>query len=135
MASASEVAFFALSPSEKDELERRPGGSAVLDLCRHPESLLATLLIWNNFFNLAFVLVWGLWIGQAITEDMMDWLRALLETGLATAVLLLFGEVMPKSLSNQKRIAVSLAMAPVVRAATVAARPLAKSLMFTSRAL
>ncbi|MFZ9155548.1 MAG: gliding motility-associated protein GldE [Schleiferiaceae bacterium] len=135
MASASEVAFFALSPSEKDELERRPGGSAVLDLCRHPESLLATLLIWNNFFNLAFVLVWGLWIGQAITEGMMDWLRALLETGLATAVLLLFGEVMPKSLSNQKRIAVSLAMAPVVRAATVAARPLAKSLMFTSRAL
>ncbi|MFZ9527364.1 MAG: CNNM domain-containing protein, partial [Schleiferiaceae bacterium] len=99
MASASEVAFFALRPSEKDELERRPGGSAVLDLCRHPESLLATLLIWNNFFNLAFVLVWGLWIGQAITEGMMVWLGALLETGLATAVLLLFGDVMPKSLS------------------------------------
>lgn len=135
MASASEVAFFALSPSEKDELERRTGGSGVLELCRHPESLLATLLIWNNFFNLAFVLVWGLWIGQAINDGMMDWLRALLETGLATAVLLLFGEVMPKSLSNQKRIAVSLAMAPVVRAAMAAARPLAKSLMFTSRTL
>lgn len=135
MASASEVAFFALSPSEKDELERRNGGSNVLELCRHPESLLATLLIWNNFFNLAFVLVWGLWIGQAISEGMMDWLRALLETGLVTAMLLLFGEVMPKSLSNQKRIAVSLAMAPIVRAAMAAARPLAKSLMFTSRAL
>ncbi|MCE2816975.1 MAG: gliding motility-associated protein GldE [Cryomorphaceae bacterium] len=135
VASASEVAFFALSPSEKDELERRPGGSKVLELCRHPESLLATLLIWNNFFNLAFVLVWGLWIGQAISEGMVDWLRALLETGLATAVLLLFGEVMPKSLSNQKRVAVSLVMAPLVRAAMTASRPLAKSLMFTSRAL
>jgi gliding motility-associated protein GldE len=135
VASASEVAFFALSPSEKDELERRPGGSKVLELCRHPESLLATLLIWNNFFNLAFVLVWGLWIGQAISEGMVDWLRALLETGLATAVLLLFGEVMPKSLSNQKRVAVSLVMAPVVGAAMTASRPLAKSLMFTSRAL
>ena len=135
VASASEVAFFALSPSEKDELERRPGGSKVLELCRHPESLLATLLIWNNFFNLAFVLVWGLWIGQAISEGMVDWLRALLETGLATAVLLLFGEVMPKSLSNQKRVAVSLVMAPLVGAAMTASRPLAKSLMFTSRAL
>lgn len=135
VASASEVAFFALSPSEKDELERRPGGSKVLELCRHPESLLATLLIWNNFFNLAFVLVWGLWIGQAISEGMVDWLQALLETGLATAVLLLFGEVMPKSLSNQKRVAVSLVMAPLVRAAMTASRPLAKSLMFTSRAL
>ncbi len=135
VASASEVAFFALSPSEKDELERRSGGSKVLELCRHPESLLATLLIWNNFFNLAFVLVWGLWIGQAISEGMVDWLRALLETGLATAVLLLFGEVMPKSLSNQKRVAVSLVMAPLVGAAMTASRPLAKSLMFTSRAL
>jgi len=135
VASASEVAFFALSPSEKDALERRPGGSKVLELCRHPESLLATLLIWNNFFNLAFVLVWGLWIGQAISEGMVDWLRALLETGLATAVLLLFGEVMPKSISNQKRVAVSLVMAPLVGAAMTASRPLAKSLMFTSRAL
>jgi gliding motility-associated protein GldE len=135
VASASEVAFFALSPSEKDALERRPGGSKVLELCRHPESLLATLLIWNNFFNLAFVLVWGLWIGQAISEGMVDWLRALLETGLATAVLLLFGEVMPKSLSNQKRVAVSLVMAPLVGVAMTASRPLAKSLMFTSRAL
>ena len=72
MSSAAEVAFFALSPSEKDELERRNGGSRVLELCRRPESLLATLLIWNNFFNLAFVLVWGLWIGQTMADGSLD---------------------------------------------------------------
>lgn len=135
MASASEVAFFALSPSEKDELERRNGGSKVLDLCRQPESLLATLLIWNNFFNLAFVLVWGIWIGQAIADGTLEWLRAVLETGLATLLLLIFGEVLPKSFSNQKRIEVGIFMAPIVMTALKLVRPLAKSLMLTSRAL
>lgn len=135
MASASEVAFFALSPSEKDELERRNGGSKVLDLCRQPESLLATLLIWNNFFNLAFVLVWGIWIGQAIADGTLEWLRAVLETGLATLLLLIFGEVLPKSFSNQKRIEVGIFMAPIVMTAMKLVRPLAKSLMLTSRAL
>ncbi len=135
MASASEVAFFALSPSEKDELERRTGGSRVLELCRQPESLLATLLIWNNFFNLAFVLVWGIWIGQAIADGTLEWLRAVLETGLATLLLLIFGEVLPKSFSNLKRIQVSIFMAPIVLTAMKLVRPLAKSLMLTSRAL
>ncbi len=135
MASASEVAFFALSPSEKDELERRNGGSRVLDLCRQPESLLATLLIWNNFFNLAFVLVWGIWIGQAMADGSLEWLRAVLETGLATLLLLLFGEVLPKSFSNLKRIEVGIFMAPIVLFAMKLVRPLAKSLTFTSRAL
>ena len=135
MASASEVAFFALSPSEKDELERRNGGSRVLDLCRQPESLLATLLIWNNFFNLAFVLVWGIWIGQAMADGSLEWLRAVLETGLATLLLLLFGEVLPKSFSNLKRIEVGIFMAPIVLIAMKLVRPLAKSLTFTSRAL
>jgi len=135
MASASEVAFFALSPSEKDELERRTGGSRVLELCRQPESLLATLLIWNNFFNLAFVLVWGIWIGQAIADGTLEWLRAVLETGLATLLLLLFGEVLPKSFSNLKRIEVGIFMAPIVLIAMKLVRPLAKSLMLTSRAL
>ena len=135
MASASEVAFFALSPSEKDELERRNGGSKVLELCRQPESLLATLLIWNNFFNLAFVLVWGIWIGQAMADGSLEWLRAVLETGLATLLLLIFGEVLPKSFSNLKRIEVGIFMAPIVMAAMKLVRPLAKSLTFTSRAL
>ena len=135
MASASEVAFFALSPSEKDELERRNGGSRVLELCRQPESLLATLLIWNNFFNLAFVLVWGLWIGQTMADGSLEWLRVVLETGLATLLLLLFGEVLPKSLSNLKRVEVGIFMAPIVLTAMKLARPLAKSLTFTSRAL
>ena len=135
MASASEVAFFALSPSEKDELERRNGGTRVLELCRQPESLLATLLIWNNFFNLAFVLVWGIWIGQAMADGSLEWLRAVLETGLATLLLLLFGEVLPKSFSNLKRIEVGIFMAPIVLIAMKLVRPLAKSLTFTSRAL
>ena len=97
IASASEVAFFGLTPGEKDELERQP--------------LLATLLIWNNLFNLGFVLVWGLWIGQALSEGGTSWVRAFWETGVATIILLIVGEVVPKSVANQKRVTVSQRMA------------------------
>lgn len=135
LASASEVAFFGLTPSEKDELERHHGGQKVLELCRQPESLLATLLIWNNLFNLGFVLVWGLWIGQVLSSGDASWTRAFWETGVATVVLLVVGEVVPKSVANQKRVVVSSRMAPVIVAAQRAARPLAHSLMRTSRAL
>jgi putative hemolysin len=135
LASASEVAFFGLTPGEKDELERQPEGHKVLELCRHPESLLATLLIWNNLFNLGFVLVWGLWIGQALSEGGTSWVRAFWETGVATVVLLIVGEVVPKSVANQKRVTVSQRMASVIATGMKISRPLAHSLMVTSRAL
>jgi gliding motility-associated protein GldE len=135
IASASEVAFFGLTPSEKDELQRQNDNNKVLELCRHPESLLATLLIWNNLFNLGFVLVWGLWVGSTLSEGTSTWLQAFWETGVATIALLIVGEVIPKSVANQKRIAVSRRMAPMVWVAQKLTRPLALNLIHTSRSL
>lgn len=135
VASASEVAFFGLTPSEKDELERQDDNLKVLELCRHPESLLATLLIWNNLFNLGFVLVWGLWIGSTISGNASTWVKAFWETGVATIALLIIGEVIPKSVANQKRVAVSRRMAPIIWVAQNLVRPLAHNLMRTSRTL
>ena len=58
VASASEVAYFSLTPNDKAKLneEKTPGADRVLDILKHPEKLLASLLVLNNLFNLALIL-------------------------------------------------------------------------------
>ena len=55
--SASEIAFFSLSPSDISELEeeRLPVDSLILRMREESERLLATILISNNLVNVAIV--------------------------------------------------------------------------------
>jgi len=57
--SGSEVAFFSLSPSETNELSKSKSKSAerILNQINKPKDLLATILIANNFVNVAIVIV------------------------------------------------------------------------------
>jgi putative hemolysin len=57
--SGSEVAFFSLSPTIKEQLlEDKHGKSVkVLSLLKKPEKLLATILITNNFVNIGIVIL------------------------------------------------------------------------------
>lgn len=97
--SASEVAFFALSPIEKDELKEDGSrrSKLVLQLLSKPKDLLATILIANNLVNVCIVI-----LSTALLEkiyplnDTNGTLRFLLEVIGITFVLLLIGEVAPK---------------------------------------
>jgi len=57
--SGSEVAFFSLGPNQLHELRTRQEKSdlAVLHLLEMPKRLLATILISNNFINVAIVII------------------------------------------------------------------------------
>ena len=59
--SGSEIAFFSLSPADKNELdeERTPTDSRVLQLLEDSERLLATILCCNNFVNVAIIMLLG----------------------------------------------------------------------------
>jgi len=59
MASGAEVAFFSLGPNQLHEirLKEDKADKAVLHLLEMPKRLLATLLIANNFFNVAIVII------------------------------------------------------------------------------
>lgn len=54
--SGSEVAYFSLSPGQLEEI-RQKGYEKVCHLHRKPEKLLATILISNNFVNVAIVIL------------------------------------------------------------------------------
>ena len=57
--SASEVAFFSLSPNDISEVkeEKNAVDSLILKLLERSEYLLATILITNNFVNVAIVML------------------------------------------------------------------------------
>lgn len=111
--SGSEVAFFSLSPSDKDELEHRKtkGAGRVLKLLLTPDKLLSTILVINNLVNVGIVI-----LSAYISSQLFDFadspvLGFILEVGVITFILLLFGEILPKVYATRENIRFALLMA------------------------
>ena len=105
--SASEIAFFSLSPTDLNtiEEEKHPADSKILALKEDSERLLATILISNNFVNVAIIMLLNYFFAETIDFGGSDIVEFLFMTVLLTFLLLLFGEIMPKiykSLNNRK---------------------------------
>jgi putative hemolysin len=114
LVSGSEVAFFSLSPTEREELEGRKGKSAktALGLLDYPKDLLATILIANNFINVAIIMVsthMSAKIFMILEATVLT--QTLVNVIIITFVLLLFGEVIPKIYAAKHGLRVSLMMA------------------------
>lgn len=95
--SSAESAFFSLKPVEKDELKKddSKSGAIARKLLESPKQLLATLLITNNFSNVAIVIITNLLLDSVIKmKD--DTLKMILDVFVITFILLLLGEVIPK---------------------------------------
>lgn len=132
--SASEVAFFSLSPKDIDLLEKddSPSSARILQLKKSPRQLLATILISNNFINIAIVIISEIVIRNIISQTTFDrwafqlqsyanlvWvsqdalskiLSFLLTVVVVTFLLVLFGEVAPKIYANINNVKHSKAM-------------------------
>jgi len=93
--SASEIAFFSLSPSELSEIEeeRHRSDSKITRLRQDSERLLATILISNNLVNVAIINLLNYGLLRIFDFGMAYWLEFLLMTVVLTFLLLLFGEV------------------------------------------
>ena len=108
LVSGSETAFFSLTPSDLDSIKVRNGkkDKAILKLLTKPKQLLATILISNNFINVSIVI-----LSTYITVNLFDLqsnkiLIFLVQVVVVTSVLLIFGEIIPKILSNREPVAV-----------------------------
>jgi putative hemolysin len=112
--SGSEVAYFSLSPTDRNELEEHSSKSSGIarQLINDPKNLLATVLILNNFVNVAIViLASSIFVTFCPEPAVFDILRAILEIGLITFIILLIGEVIPKVYANRNALKLSLFMA------------------------
>ena len=115
--SGSEVAFFSLSKTDLKKISSSNAKNLKLIsfLRSDPRRLLATLLVSNNFINISIVLLLASF-GQLFDVIFFpNWLNFVLEVGFITALILLFGEILPKVYANRKPISFSKKMAFPVR--------------------
>lgn len=110
--SGSEVAYFSLSPSDIDILEKEKTGTASRVLRPHnrPEHLLATILIANNFVNVSIVILSSIIIDSLVDFSATPVLGFIIQVILITFLLLLFGEILPKLYANRYSLGFSRLM-------------------------
>ncbi len=134
LASASEIAFFSLSPQHLTEIseERRKSDTYILQLREQSDRVLATILILNNLVNVGIIMLLNYffmdWMhfGQGA-----EWLEFLLLTVLLTFLLLLFGEIMPKIYSAQYTLSFARFAAPILNIMMKVFYPVSSLLMMS----
>ena len=109
LVSGSEVAFFSLTPEDREELQNKADAKSDVanTLLKNPKDLLATILITNNFVNVAIVILASFIfsiIYPAPIDGSTDYLRSAIEIGGITFVILLIGEVVPKIYANRNSL-------------------------------
>ena len=112
--SASEIAFFSLSPTGVGKIEenRHAADRKILELKKDSERLLATILISNNFVNVAIIMLLNFFFSKTLIFGDSRLLEFLFMTVLLTFLLLLFGEIMPKIYSSQHTLSFCRMVAP-----------------------
>ncbi|HOV11312.1 MAG TPA: gliding motility-associated protein GldE [Bacteroidales bacterium] len=126
LVSGSEMAFFSLDAKQLDELKSRKKSHSnlIIQLLKQPQKLLATILITNNFFNVSIVI-----LSTYLTINLFDLadhyiLGFILEFVVLTALILLFGEMLPKIYASQNPLKFSRFMAAPMNFLTKVFSPL-----------
>lgn len=129
--SASEVAFFSLTPGDVGDIreENAPSDPVIRKLLDRSEYLLASILIVNNFVNVAVVMLCTYGINSLINFSAAPVLGFVLETIILTFLLLLFGEIMPKIYAQKNSLRFVRRSAPVLHVVEGVCRPLSRVLV------
>lgn len=104
--SGSEVALFSLSQKDIDDIITTDytKGSLIYNLLEKPKRLLATILVANNFINIAIVILFSSFSDSLFGSLSSSVLRFILEVVVVTFLILLFGEVLPKIYANRNNV-------------------------------
>lgn len=131
LVSASETAFFSLSPHQIEGLHSHPSRSnnAAVKLLDQSEYLLSTILVANNLVNICIVVLSNVLIDSWIDFGGADGVEFLVKMVIVTFLLLLFGEIMPKIFANFNSMRVIGLMAVPLRFFCMLFRPICRLLI------
>jgi gliding motility-associated protein GldE len=106
LVSGSETAFFSMTPSDLESLRtsNHKKDNLILELRNKPKTLLATILISNNFINVAIVILSAYIAAMIFNLGAFPILAFLLQVVVITSVILIFGEIIPKILANKEPV-------------------------------
>lgn len=110
--SGSEIAFFSLNPTNKNKLKESAAQrhKLIIRLIESPKMLLATILISNNVINITIIIISSFIFTNHLTFS-SNAINFLIQILLTTFLILLFGEVIPKTYANRNPLLVSEIMA------------------------
>ena len=137
LVSGSEIAYFSLDPNDIEALksDASPVTKSILSLKDKPRTLLATILIANNFINISIVLlsnyltgkifpstffnsiayeiinIWPSWAGEIQLDRTSQVIQFLITVIGVTFFLVMFGEILPKIYANVNNIKLAKLMA------------------------
>ncbi len=105
--SAAETALFSISPAQAIYLGNQPGRANTLihRMKQDPDRLLNTILIGNTLVNMAAAA-----LATAVTLNVITVHAVAVSTGVMTLVVLVFGEVFPKSVAIANAIPIARAV-------------------------
>jgi putative hemolysin len=132
--SGAEVALFSLTKSNIDEgVENKSATMQIIaTLLERPKKLLATILVANNFINIAIVLLFA-FLGETLFKNVTNTLlRFLLEVVSATFLILLFGEIIPKIYASRNSVKFSSFMARPLKVLDVLFSPLSLPMRYVT---
>ena len=111
--SGSEVAFFSLTKEQLDsKTEKKSRQMHIIQkMLQNPKRLLATILITNNFINIAIVLLFASFGEDLFNQIENPLIVLLIEIGVITFLILFFGEILPKVYANRNAMIFSQAIA------------------------
>ncbi len=127
----AETAYFSLTAKDINYLKlKEDGGSRqTLNLLEQPKRLLATILVANNFINIAIVIATNLLVNQLLPDSISPVMLFLVQVVAVTFLLVLFGEVLPKVYATQNNLKMALFSAPVLSAMSKLFKPVSNILV------
>lgn len=127
----AETAFFSLSPKDINYLKTTEKHSARVasQLLDHPKLLLATILVANNFINIAIVISTNVLINSILAPGINEIAAFLIQVVTVTFLLVLFGEVLPKVYATQNNLRMALLSAQYIRVLMSIFKPISSTLV------
>ena len=131
LVSGSEVAFFSLSARDINEVKEseRTNDKKILYLVTRPKLLLATILILNNFVNVAIVTLSTFVMWEVTGSRSTEGTVVAILTAIVSLAIIFFGEVLPKVYATQNNLTLARITAGALKGAEAVLKPLSIPLM------
>jgi putative hemolysin len=132
----AETAYFSLSAKDINFLKStdRAGARTATQLLDQPKRLLATILVANNFINIAIVITTDMLVNSLLHGLHLNHLVSfLIQVVCVTFLLVLFGEVLPKVYATQNNLRMALLSAPFLQALSWLFKPVSGFLVSSTR--
>ncbi len=116
--SGTEIALMSLAPHKIDSLVKKKkfGAKTLKQIKEQNDRLLIAILIWNNLVNVyTAALATQIAISFAKSVSLPEAEAVWIATWIITFLLLLFGEIIPKSFATKNAVKISLFVAPIYK--------------------